>query len=60
MAKEREAGIAALFRCSVTLAMCNAVAKTATGLLKLLQKAIFFPSSNSLYPQILRRTRKIE
>jgi hypothetical protein len=36
MGKEREAGIAALFRCSVTPAMRNAVAKTATGLLKLL------------------------
>jgi hypothetical protein len=36
MDKEREAEIAALFRCSVTLAMRNAVAKTATELLKLL------------------------
>ena len=36
LAKEREAGIVALFRCSVTQAMRNAVAKTATELLKLL------------------------
>ncbi len=36
MVKEREAGIAELCRCSVTLTMGNAVAKTATVFLKLL------------------------